>query len=581
MFQLKWIFDTVDKKYKPWLYLGLVLSFLTSLMMLINPKFSARLVDEVIVAQNPKPLIGILAMMFCAEQLRQSLRYFMAMSLEYASQSSLNHLRTYLYDKLQYLDADFFRHNRTGDIMTRMSPDLDMCRHFIAYLTYTTMDSITLFAATLFLFFSTNWKLTLCLLALLPALLLVTGFYSKRVGPKFIQARDKQANMNTAAQENISGNRVVKAFAREEYEKDRFEACNIEFRDINMDINRTWLRFYPVIEGVASFLGITTISLGAIFVILGEITAGEMTSFTGMSWALANPMRNLGTMINDLQRFGTSANKIMEIYYANSNIKDAEDAVDHEKMIGNIEFRNVGFSYDGHEIVKDLNFKLEPGKTLAIMGPTGCGKTTVINLLGRFLDAKEGAVYVDGCDVRKWKLEQLRRGIGCATQDVFLFSDTVEGNIAFGNTALTEEEVYDFARRAGADAFIRKLPEGYDTIIGERGVGLSGGQKQRIALARALAVRPAILVLDDTTSALDMETEFYIQQQLRELPFECAKIIIGQRISSVRDADEIIILEEGRITERGTHDELIRNRGYYYDTYCLQQGITDAEGGEA
>lgn len=580
MFQIKWVFGTVAKKYRPWLCLGLLLSVITSVMLIINPTLSARLVDEVIVAQNAEPLLGLLIAMFIFTLVRLCLRYLMAMSLEYASQSSLSHLRTFLFDKIQYLDVSFFHRNRTGDIMTRLSPDLDMCRHFIAYLTYFTIDSLTQFVAALILFFSLSWKLTLCVLAVLPALLVVTQFYSRRVGPKFSSARDKLANLNTAAQENIAGNRVVKAFGREDYEKQRFEVCNTEYRDINLEINNTWLKFYPVIEGVANILGLITIFLGAVFVIRGELTAGELTVFTSMSWMLANPMRNLGTLVNDLQRFGTCANKIMEIYYATSDITEAEDAQSHGRMEGRIEMEGVSCVFDGQTVLHHIDLRVEPGKTLAIMGPTGSGKTTLISLLSRFYDAKEGSVRIDGCDVRQWKLAELRRGIGCATQDVFLFSDTVEGNIAFGNPSLTEEEVRDFARRAGAASFVERMPEGYDTIIGERGVGLSGGQKQRIALARALAVRPSILVLDDTTSALDMETELYIQQQLRELPFTCTKIIIGQRISSVRDADEIIVLEGGTISERGTHEQLLAKRGYYYETFCLQQGISDTEGGQ-
>ena len=207
------------------------------------------------------------------------------------------------------------------------------------------------------------------------------------------------------------------------------------------------------------------------------------------------------------------------------------------------------------------------------MGPTGSGKTTIIQLLARCYEVKDGEILVDGCPIKKWKLNQLRDGIGTATQDVFLFSDTVEGNIAFGDQELTEEQVHDFARRAAAGEFIPQLADGYDTIVGERGVGLSGGQKQRIALARALAVQPGILIMDDTTSAVDMETEQYIQQQLRELPYDCTKIIIAQRISSVKEADEILILKDGAISERGTHEELLKMRGYYYETFCLQNGI--------
>ena len=284
-------------------------------------------------------------------------------------------------------------------------------------------------------------------------------------------------------------------------------------------------------------------------------------------------MRELGNLINDLQRFSTSAAKVMELQYAKPEIVDAGDAVDHPHMEGRIEFDHVSFSIDSKPILTDVSFAAEPGQTVAVMGPTGSGKTTLIHLLARFYDVSGGEVRVDGCDVRRWKLHQLRSGIGTATQDVFLFSDTVEGNVAFGNQDLTLDEVRDFARRADAAEFIDKLPEGYDTIIGERGVGLSGGQRQRIALARAMAVRPSILVMDDTTSAVDSETEQYIQRQLRELPFACTKFIIGQRISSMQDADLILVVQDGRITERGTHRELLEKRGYYWQTYCLQYGI--------
>jgi ATP-binding cassette subfamily B protein len=315
-----------------------------------------------------------------------------------------------------------------------------------------------------------------------------------------------------------------------------------------------------------------TVFAGGLFIIRGEITPGDLAIFTGLSWAVSNPMRELGNLINDLQRFSTCATKVMELYYSRPEITDDEEAVHHEKVNGEIEFRNVGFSVEGKTILRDVSFHAAPGQTVAVMGPTGGGKTTMINLLARCYDVTEGAVLVDGCDVRKWKLQELRGGIGTATQDVFLFSDTVEGNIAFGDQALTLDEVKDFARRADAAEFIDRLPEGYDTIIGERGVGLSGGQRQRIALARALAVRPGILVMDDTTSAVDSETEQYIQEQLRNLPFDCTKFIVAQRISSMRDADLILVVQNGTVTERGTHEELLALKGYYWQTYCLQYG---------
>ena len=416
---------------------------------------------------------------------------------------------------------------------------------------------------------------------------MITKIFSKHVRPRFVFMREKLSEMNTAAQENIAGNRVVKAFAREEYEKKRFEEKNLAFMNSHLRINKLWLTFFPMIELLVNAIQLVTVFVGGLFIIQGELTPGELAIFTGLSWAVSNPMRELGNLINDLQRFSTSAAKVIELYYETPSIKDEPDAVAHERVLGKIEFENVSFSYGDKPVLSDVSFSVEPGQTVAVMGPTGSGKTTLIQLLARFYDVTDGEIRVDGCNVRQWRLSDLRGGIGTATQDVFLFSDTVEGNIAFGSQDLTLEEVKDFARRADAAEFAEKLPEGYDTIIGERGVGLSGGQRQRIALARALAVQPGILVMDDTTSAVDSETEQYIQDQLRRLPFACTKFIIAQRISSMRDADLILVLQDGRITERGTHRELLEKRGYYWQTYCLQYGLpmenetpdTPAEGG--
>ena len=576
MFQIRWLWRNMDGRYR-WRYItALILSVVTSCLLLVNPYLTKILFDDVILAENTEPLLGILLLMLGMQAVRLSLRYLMIIYLEKSSQNVLFNLRSRLFEVLQYQEMRFFDRNRTGDLMTRLSADVDWCRHFLAYLSYTALDSVVMFVSTLILFFSISWKLTLLLLAVTPLLMLITKLYSKKVRPLFVGMRDRLSEMNTAAQENIAGNRVVKAFAREDYEKERFHQKNADFRDANLDINKLWLTFFPFIEILANAMSLITIFLGGLFIIWGEITPGELTIFTSLAWALANPMRNLGNLINDMQRFAASANKIIEVYYSRPLIVDRQDAEDHPQPKGKIEFRDVSFSFGSVKVLDHVSFTVEPGQTLAVMGPTGSGKTTLINLLSRFYDVDGGQVLVDACDVHFWKLQQLRHAVGTATQEVFLFSDTVEGNIVFGNQALTEEEAQDYARRAGAAEFVVKMPESYDTIVGERGVGLSGGQKQRLALARAMAVEPAVLVLDDTTSALDMETEKYIQQQLRELPYACTKIIIAQRISSVKDADQIIVLQNGEIAERGTHEELLKNKGYYWETYALQNGIEDA-----
>lgn len=577
---IRWLWGCADHKSHVRIITAMVISAVTSLMLLVNPSLTATLVDEVIIAENPEPLLGILAVMLIVKLAREGARYLMIVLLETASQNTVYSLRRTLFAKLQFQDTRFFDRNRTGDLMTRMSADLDWCRHFISYMDYAVVDCVFMFLGTLILFFCVSWKLTLCLAVVTPILMLITKLYSSKVRPLFVAMRERLSEMNTAAQENIAGNRVVRAFAREKYEEECFERRNAAFRDSQLAINKKWLSFYPFIELLANSMTVITVFLGGYFIILGEITPGELTIFTQLSWALSNPMRQLGNLINDTQRFATSATKVMELYYGRPHIADRPDAVDHDDMKGAIAFKNVTFHFDRQEVLHDISFAVKPGQTLAIMGPTGSGKTTIINLLARCYDVSSGSVEVDGCDVKNWKLQQLRRHLGVATQDVFLFSDTVDGNIAFGNQALTEAQVHEYARIADADEFISKLSEGYDTLIGERGVGLSGGQKQRIALARALAMEPRILIMDDTTSALDSETERYIQEQLRHLPFPCTKIIIGQRISAVKDADQILILQEGKITERGTHEELLKNHGYYWETYALQNDLP-VEGGAA
>ena len=587
MENIKWLIGLMDKKYRKWHVLALCISAFTSLMLLINPTLTSIMVDRVFPMGKDAPppqfdlLVPLLLLILGVRVLREGLRYLMIVIVEKSSQNVIYNLRIRLFTRLQYQDTRFFDRNRTGDLMTRMSADTDWCRHFLSYIDFQAIDSVVMFLSTSIYLFVVNWQLALALVLVTPILMVITKIYSKGVRKLFMAMRERQSEMNAAAQENIAANRVIKAFAREEHEKEAFDAKSNAFREAHLAINKRWLTFFPFIEILANAMTLITLFFGGFLLIQtingstfwAPLSLGQLQIFTSLSWALSVPMRQLGNLLNDWQRFLTCSNKVMELEMSKSDIVDAPDAVDHERVEGGVEFRHVSFAHDNTPVLKDVSFKVEPGKTLAIMGPTGSGKTTIIQLLARCYEVREGDILVDGCSVKRWKLNQLRDGIGTATQDVFLFSDTVEGNIAFGDQDLTEEQVHDFARRAAAGDFIEGLSEGYDTIVGERGVGLSGGQKQRIALARALAVQPGILVMDDTTSAVDMETEQYIQQQLRELPYDCTKIIIAQRISSVKEADEILVLKDGEISERGTHEELLRNRGYYYETFCLQNGI--------
>lgn len=569
----------------------MILSAITSAAAIINPKLSQILVDEVIVGvknsagtviHHTEKLVPLLIAMVIVQFVVQSLRYLMVVLLEKSSQFMLINVKEKLYNNLQKMDMGFYNNFRTGDLMTRLTGDLDLVRHTCAWISYMVVDSVVLFTVTITFFFTVSWQLALALLATAPLIFAVAYVFCKKIGPIFVSLREKLSQLNTCAQENIQGNRVVKAFNRQQFEIEKFKNKNNDFRSMNLEAAYTWQKFYPVLEFLAQALNIIIILIGGFLIINGKLTFGQLTIFMILTWALANPMRNLGMLLNDIQRFFASANKIIELYYAKPAIADLPDAIDVKKPSrGGVTFEHVTFKFDNETILKDVSFDIKPGETIGIIGPTGSGKTTIANLIMRFYDVTGGCVKFDGIDVRRYKLARLRSSIAMATQDVFLFSDTVDGNIAYNDPEMPMDKVLNYATAANCDEFIQNMPEGFDTIIGERGVGLSGGQRQRLALARALAKEPALLILDDTTSAVDMETEKSIQENLGSLPFQCTKIIIAQRISSIKDADRIFVVRHHRIEEEGTHSELIKKHGYYYSINKLQKdGFDTLEEGE-
>ncbi len=589
MFQIKWIWENM-KGYRGRYIFALCLTVIGQIMYITNPIFSQKIVDEFIYSNNPVKaiaehkdvLIGLCLCIIVFTLVRTTIQFSANMLYEKCSQGMLSKIRSYLFKNVQRQDMSFYDKNTTGDLMTRLSGDLDMVRHTVAWIIKTLLESITLFLTTSVYFIVLDPLMALCLIALTPVIFIISVIFKNKIGPKYVDLRERLSQLNTQAQENIAGNRVVRAFAREDYEIDRFQDKNKEYARANKEAALTWLDFFPFIETTAQGLTVIQLIAGGIFVITGRLTMGEYVAFGALIWTLSNPMRTIGTLINDFQHFLASANKIIEVYYSRPLIADRPDAVDMpEHFKGDIEFKDVVFGYDDKStVLNGINIKINSGETVAIMGETGSGKTSLINLIPRFYDVRSGEVLVDGVNVRRMKLHQLRSNIGVAMQDVILWSDTIDGNISFYDTDMSEEDVHYFAKLSDADEFIQKLPEGYDTIIGERGVGLSGGQKQRISLARALAMRPSILILDDTTSAVDLETEKEIQHNLADLDFKCTKIIIAQRISSAKNADKIIILKDGKISECGTHDELLKNPdGYYSEIYRLQNGGYDVKGG--
>jgi len=581
MEQITWVWNYMKGRRAVFMG-GLILSVVTAAMRVINPMLGQRIIDDVIMAQNTAPLIPLLIAMMAVQLARLLLYYLMIIMMEIASTDVMTRIRRDMYETVQWQDFKFLGRFPTGNLMTRMTQDLDRLRHTVAWVSYQFIGAIALFTATFVFYMLINWRLALCLVAVTPFILFISHRFKLRLRPRFQLLRQKLTDLGTAVTENIGGNRVVRAFAREDHEKEKMEKHNADFRDISCENALIVAKYQPFLETVSQLLMVIMLVAGGFFLIKGWMTPGEYMAFSSLTWALSMPMWMLGPLLADLERYTASGEMIREVIEAPKGIGDISGAVELAgKPKGKIEFREIKLSINGAVILEDINFTAEAGSTIGILGSTGAGKTSLVNLLMRFYEPDWGAVLLDGEDIRRYTLSSLRKNIGLAMQDVFLFSDSVKGNISYGKPDMNDEEIRARAKEADADSFIGMMSGGYDTLVGERGVGISGGQRQRIALARALSVQPSILVLDDTTSAVDSETEQYIQNRLENLDFPCTKIIIAQRISSFRKADMILVMDKGRIIERGTHNELLAAKGFYHHIWTLQYNAgLDAMGGE-
>ena len=571
MESLKWIMGYL-KYHIPKYSIALILVLITSLLSMINPFLAGDIVDRVLNGNEKNILIPILIIMLVVVVIKGILTYTYQMIFERVSQDILLNIRKDLYSKLLKLDFDYYNNTKTGDIMARMTGDTDALRHFIAWVVYNILSNLSVFIFAIISMVIVSLPLTLFMLAICPIIAIITIKMGVQISPTFYNIREAYSRLNSVTQENISGNRVVKAFSREDYEIEKFNKENLNYKEKNMDTTKIIGKYMPVLEYLSSFLSIIMILVGGILVINKSMTLGDLVIFNGLLWALNNPMRMAGYLINDTERFIASSIKIRELLNTESNIKNSKAPVKSERIHGDILFDNVSFNYGDTAALKNVSFEAKCGQTIGIIGPTGAGKSTLVNLICRFYDATEGEVLIDYTPIKNIDIKQLRSSIGMAMQDIFLFSDTIEGNIAYGNPSVSLDKVTDIAKLSEAHGFISEMPEGYDTIIGERGVGLSGGQRQRISLARVLITNPSILILDDTTSAVDMETEFKIQKEVNLYNPNRTNFIIAHRISSVKSADLILVLDNGRIIESGTHDSLVNNKGYYYEVYKTQFG---------
>lgn len=565
-------------------YTAIMLGVLISLIPLTNNYLVKVIVDDVIVAGRNNILVPILIALFCFTLIRVSLWYYIRYTIERTGQKVMMDVRNRGFKKLLSMEFSFFDKTRTGDLMTRMTADVDTIRHFFSYAFYMLIEQSVIFLGAL-CFMMTVADISFMIMAaiIMPLAIYMAVKLAFTIKPRYRRVRELRSALNTVAQENIEANRVVRAFVREDFEREKMRTASDNFKQEQFNVNRVWRRYMPFLSNIQMLFTIYNIVVGGILVINGRMSVGDLVMFNGMIWMITGPLTQYGFLANDVANCFASTDKLIELLNSDTEIKPVKSTPIKKQIRGDIDFINVSFGYDGDEhALHDASFHIKAGETIGLIGAAGSGKSTIINLISRFYDVDHGVILIDGEDIKNIDLDTLRGSISVAQQDVFLFSNSIRENIAFGASWATDEDIFRAAEAAQAHDFIMELPEGYDTIVGERGVGLSGGQKQRLTLARALLNNPSILVLDDTTSALDAETERYIQGNLSSQFGNKTVFIISQRISSVKDCDQIMVLENGNIIEHGKHEDLVEAGGYYTRVFQHQFGaLSGAEkGGE-
>ena len=604
----KWIWSYI-KKYRFLMAAGLFLSMMVAALNMVNPLITGNIVDKVITVENRslKLLFKLIIFMVATTIIKSLFRYSYQVIFEHCSQNVIRRMREDLYSHIQTLDFSWYDKAPGGNVLTLLTADLDKVRHFVAWVLYQIVENSLIYIFSIMTLGTINWKLTLGFLSIAPFVIWLVKKFKIHIGPAHMKIRDQFSVLNTRVGENIEGNRVVKAFVREDYEIQKFEVENENYKQAAVDNADVRVKYTPWIDTLCGILPVILIMFGGYLVINKEMSIGQLVTFNGLMWAFTQPINMFGNLVDNIQNFKASGKRLYELWNTKPSIKEATNypsisekmnekegqqqvkdfLMEEEKKIsqsqtefkGKVEFKNVSFSYsDKVPVLKNISFTVEPGQTIGILGPTGSGKSTIANLICRYYDVTEGEILIDGKNVKDYPPQFLRKNVGITMQEAFLFSDSVEGNIAFGNQNASMEEIERAAELARVKDFIKDLTDGYDTVVGERGVGLSGGQKQRIALARLFLANPKIMILDDTTSAVDIETEQKIKKSIKEQSKGHTTFIISHRVSSFVNCDKIFVVQKNQIVASGSHKELIAQQGYYRDVWMQQNGIQEEKG---
>lgn len=556
--------------YKKLLFVGTLCMLLVIGIDQVSPLLQMILVDDVI-GKGMAHLFPMLIAIMCVMTISKSIMGFLKeYTYDLISTKVHQDLKYEVFKHMETFEFTYYDDMNTGELMSRINEDLENIWQTISFGLRMFIENIFYFGFSTIIILVLDWRLALlCLIIMIPI-----GFITMKVeehfGRLYGELSDQKAVINTTAQEDIAGIRLVKAFAREKYEINRFLKLNQKYCETNMELSRVTAHYFPMIDFCTNVASVVMIIAGGLFILNDSLSIGTLVAFSSYIWNLIWPMRQLGWLSNMLSRNKASAQKIFDILDRDSKIQSPSDAYVPETFKGSIDFKNVSFKYKDEIVLKDINLHIPAGSKVAIMGTTGSGKSSLISLIGRYYDICEGKLLIDGVDIHQYDLESLRSHMSMVFQDTFLFSDSIAHNISFSKADATPWEIEEVCQTACISSFIEGLDEQYDTEIGERGLGLSGGQKQRLSIARALLRKAPILILDDATSALDMETEHELITALNHLEFPCTRLMIAHRISAVKDADLIIYLENGEIKEQGTHESLLKQKGRYYEIFCQQ-----------